>query len=150
TCSIVAGCCRPLIHSHAACCCAGEPPAPMSSVSPPNGVTTAWPDWRAGIGAMPYCWLYFHPTAFSSGKIHGPLIIMAAFECRNCWVRSGSWPHVRTDLDADPSLTMFTHSWSACWNCGELTLVSDAPLDQKNGSSCQVDCSSLVASNAMP
>jgi hypothetical protein len=30
------------------------------------------------------------------------------------------------------------------------TLVSDAPLDQKNGSSCQVDCSSLVASNAIP
>ena len=99
---------------------------------------------------MPYCWLYFQPAAFSSGKIHGPSTIMAAFWCRNCWVRSGSWPQVRTDFDADPSLTMFTHSWSACWNGGLFTLVSDAPLDQKNGSSCQVDCSSLVASKANP
>jgi len=52
-------------------------------------------------------------------------------------------PHWSTDLDAEPSCR-------ACWKAGVFTLVSDAPFDQKNGSSCQVDCSSPVALKAIP
>src|SRR5215475_395090 len=75
---------------------------------------------------------------------------MAAVLCRNCWVRSGSWPHWRTDLEADPSLTMLTQSWRDWVKAGEFTLLRSPPALQKNGSSCQVDCSSAVASNAKP
>ena len=90
------------------------------------------------------------PDALSSGKIHGPSSIMAALPCSNCWLRSGSWPHWSTDLEADPSLTMFTHSCRDCSTAGVSTLDRLPPLVQKNGSSCQVDCSSAVASKANP
>src|SRR6201985_656333 len=68
----------------------------------------------------------------------------------NCWVRSGSWPQFSTDFEAKPSLTMLTQSCRDDWNEGVSTLVRLAPLLQKNGSSCQVDCSSAVASKAIP
>ena len=68
----------------------------------------------------------------------------------NCWVRSGSWPQFSTDLEAEPSLTMLTHNCRADSNDGWSTLVRLAPLLQKNGSSWQVDCSSAVASKAIP
>src|SRR5215467_451148 len=54
----------------------------------------------------------------------------------NCWVRSGSWPQFSTDFEAEPSLTMLTHSCRADSNDGWSTLVRLAPLLQKNGSSC--------------
>src|SRR5215813_993510 len=139
-----------LIHSQAIFCCSELPDLPRLQVSPPSGATTVPPGAFVGIGTIPYSRLYFQPAAFSSGKIHGPFSIIAAVLCRNCWVRSGSWPHWRTDLDAEPSLTMLTHSWRDSVNAGVFTWLRSPPWLQKNGSSCHVDCSSAVASNAMP
>ena len=140
----------PCTHSQASFCCSVEPPVPRSMVSPPSGATTVWPAWSVGMGTMPYWSLYFQPFWLSSGKIHGPLTIIAACPWMNCWVRSGSWPQFSTDFEAEPSLTMLTQSCRADWNDGVSTLVRLAPLLQKNGSSCQVDCSSAVASKAIP
>src|SRR6266702_4745760 len=150
TCSITSGCCMPCTHSQASFCCSVEPPVPMSMVSPPSGATTVWPGLSVGMGTMPYSLLYVQPFWLSSGKIHGPSTIIAACPCMNCWVRSGSCPQFSTDLEAEPSLTMLTHSCRADWNGGVVTLVRLAPALQKNGSSCQVDCSSPVASKAIP
>src|SRR5882757_10353273 len=149
-CSMVWACCMPCSHSQASFFCSSEPLLPRSTVSPPSGATTVWPALSVGMGTIPYSWLYFQPLALRSGKIHGPLTIIAARSCVNCWVRSGDWPQFSTDLEAEPSLTMLTHSCRADWNGGVSTLVRLAPALQKNGSSCQVDCSSPVASKATP
>jgi hypothetical protein len=45
---------------------------------------------------------------------------------------------------------MLTQSWRELLNAGVFTLLRLPPWLQKNGSSCQVDCSSAVASKAMP
>src|SRR2546421_11692350 len=147
---MVDGCCMPCTHSQASFCCSVEPLVPRSTVSPPSGAITVWPALSVGMGTMPYWSLYFQPFWLSSGKIHGPLTIIAACPCMNCWVRSGSWPQFSTDFEAEPSLTMLTHSCRADANEGVSTLLRLAPLLQKNGSSCQVDCSSAVASKAIP
>src|SRR6478752_4120839 len=128
TCSMVDACCMPCSHSQASFCCSVEPPVPRSIVSPPSGATTVWPTLSVGMGTMPYWSLYFQPF----------------------WLRSGSWPQFSTDFEAEPSLTMLTQSCRDDWNGGVSTLVRLAPLLQKNGSSCQVDCSSAVASKAIP
>ena len=39
---------------------------------------TVWPALFVGMGTMPYWSLYFQPFWLSSGKIHGPLTIIAA------------------------------------------------------------------------
>src|SRR6266702_4450343 len=106
--------------------------------------------WSVGMGTIPYWLLYFQPSWLSSGKIHGPSTIIAARWCMNCWVRSGSCPQVSTDFEAEPLLTMLTQSCRDAANPGVSTLVRLAPLLQKNGSSCHVDCSSPVASKAIP
>src|ERR1039457_1465170 len=147
---MVAAVCVPLIQSQAIDCCWELPELPRFQVSPPSGVTTVPPAVLVGIGTMPYCWLYFQPAAFRVGKIHGPSSIMAAVLFRSCSVRSGAWPHCSTDLDAEPSLTMLTHSCREFWKAAVFTLSRLPPWLQKNGSSCQVDCSSAVASKAMP
>ena len=78
TCSITSGCCMPCTHSQASFCCSVEPPVPRSMVSPPSGAITVWPAWLVGMGTTPYWSLYFQPFWLSSGKIHGPLTIIAA------------------------------------------------------------------------
>src|SRR6266566_1829415 len=133
TCSITDACCMPCTHSQESFCCSVEPPVPRSMVSPPSGAITVCPAWSVGMG-----------------KIHGPSTIIAARWCMNCWVRSGSCPQVSTDFEAEPLLTMLTQSCRDAANPGVSTLVRLAPLLQKNGSSCHVDCSSPVASKAIP
>src|SRR5581483_9664846 len=122
TCFITSGCCMPCTHSQVTFCCSVEAVVLMKMVSPPSGAITVWPGLSVGMGTIPYCLLYVQPLALSSGKIHGPSTIIAACPFMNCWVRSGSCPHCSTDLEAEPSLTMLTHSCRADWNGGVSTL----------------------------
>src|SRR6266699_6364416 len=46
----------------------------------------------------------------------------------NCWVRSGSWPQFSTDFEAEPSLTMLTHSCRADWTGGRVHLGQAGPV----------------------
>src|SRR6266571_5759813 len=128
TCVITSGCCMPCTHAQASFCCSVEPPAPRSMVSPPSGAITVWPALFVGMGTMPNWSLYFQPFWLSSGKIHGPLTIIAACPCMNCWVRSGSWPQFSTDFEAEPSLTMLTHSCRADWTGGRVHLGQAGPV----------------------
>ncbi|MGE5137339.1 MAG: zinc ribbon domain-containing protein [Gemmatimonadota bacterium] len=91
------------------------PELPRSSVSPPSEAITVCPAALVGMGTIPYCWLYFQLALLRVGKIHGPSSIIAAFFCTNCWVRSGSWPQLSTDFEAEPFLTIVTKVCTVSW-----------------------------------
>src|SRR5262249_46930536 len=123
---------------------------PRLQVSPPSGGTTFPPGAFVWIVIIPFSRLFFQLAGFILWRILEPFPILSAVLGRKFLVVMGSWPNWWTYLDVEPSLTMLIHCWRDSVNAGVFTWLRSPAWLQKNGSSCHVDCSSAVASNAMP
>src|ERR1700719_1027590 len=128
----------------AACSTLGSP-FRTHQTSPPSGTTGLEPSFGTGIVTIPKS----TPLFFTFASCQGPITMVAARPLINSFGTS-PWFQLTTSLEAKPFLTQSTQSCSATWASFEVRSLKLPPLLQRNGSHCQVACSSFTAEKEIP